>query len=147
MDSIRIFVSFDHVHDRAHRQRLSVLSECGDSTLTFDCLTDEEAGLNDVAAAKSLRARKIREAAYTLVVVGCKANQFHADKEAIGTRNWQWWDIEESDRQGKTIIAVRLEPEAALPNTLFGKKPAWAKALTADAILHAIRGALIKAVP
>jgi hypothetical protein len=139
MDSTHVFVSFDFVHDKDHRNLPIALSRAPDPFICFDCLTDDEANLNNVATAKAVRSQKIGQASHTLVVVGTNANKFHANHKEIGTRNWQWWEIEESDRQDKILIAVRLAPANPLPNVLFGKNPGWAKAPTVDDILVAIR--------
>ena len=82
--------------------------------------------------------KKIKEATHTLVIVGKYANSYHPDRDEIGERNWQWWEINKSDEEGKGFIAVKIESSNEPPEPLYGKGATWANSFTVDAIVNAI---------
>ena len=45
---------------------------------------------------------------YTHVLVGAYANTPHRDRGKIGSINWIWWEIEQSNSAGNRLIAVKL---------------------------------------
>ena len=141
MEKKRIFISFDYDHDRNYRYLLNALSENARSDISFIDCTPGEIDTNDVAKTKAVLTRKIRDATHTLVIVGKHANSYHEDREEIGTRNWQWWEIEKSAEEEKGFIAVKIESSNSSPDPLYSKGATWANAFKVDSILRAIEDA------
>ncbi len=134
----RIFISFDYEHDKNYRYLLTALAKNPRSDIEFTDVTPEEIQSYDVGRIKAVLTKKIREATHTLVIVGKYANSYHPDSDEIGERNWQWWEINKSDEEGKGFIAVKIESSNKPPDPLYGKGATWANSFTVDAIVNAI---------
>ena len=134
----RVFISFDYDHDRTYRYLLKALAANRRVDLDFDDLTPEEIDSSDVSRVKAVLTTKIRQATHTLVIIGAHANSYHPDREAIGERNWQWWEIEKSASEDKGFIAVRIAPQNATPTPLYRKGATWANSFSVDSIIRAI---------
>jgi hypothetical protein len=76
-----------------------------------------------------------------LVLIGEHANDFHKDRTQIGTRNWIWWEIEQSKTEGNRLIAVKIKSTNETPNPLLNAGAKWALSFTQDAVLNAINEA------
>jgi hypothetical protein len=137
----KIFISFDYDHDRNYRYLLKALKENPQSEIDFEDLTPEEIQSDDVGRIKAALTRRIRQSTHTLVIVGAHANSYHPDREEIGERNWQWWEIEKSAEEGNGFIAVKIKSTHNPPEPLYGKGATWAKSYTVDSILKAINQA------
>ena len=137
----RIFISFDYDNDRNYRYLLNALSKNASSDIEFDDVTPGEIQSYDIARIKAVLTRKIRDATHTLVIVGKHANSYHRDREEIGERNWQWWEIKKSEEEENGFIAVKIETSNPTPDPLYGKGVTWAYSYTVQSILNAIEGA------
>ena len=134
----RIFISFDYTNDKNYRYLLTALAKNPRSDIEFDDVTPEEIQSYDVGRIKAVLTKKIKDATHTLVIVGKYANSYHPDRGEIGDRNWQWWEINKSDEDGKGFIAVKIESSNEPPEPLYGKGATWANSFTVDAIVNAI---------
>jgi hypothetical protein len=134
----RIFISFDYEHDKNYRYLLTALAKNPRSDIKFTDVTPEEIQSYDVSRIKAVLTKKIKEATHTLVIVGKYANSYHPDKDEIGERNWQWWEINKSDEEGKGFIAVKIESSNKPPEPLYGKGATWANSFIVEAIVNAI---------
>ena len=134
----RIFISFDYEHDKNYRYLLTALAKNPRSDIEFTDVTPEEIQSYDVGRIKAVLTKKIKEATYTLVIVGKYANSYHPDRDEIGERNWQWWEINKSDEESKGFIAVKIESSNEPPEPLYGKGATWANSFTVDSIVNAI---------
>jgi len=134
----RIFISFDYDHDRNYRYLLSALASNPRSDINFDDCTPEEIQSYDIPRIKAVLTRKIREATHILVIIGSHANSYHKDREEIGERNWQWWEIKKGISEHKGFIAVKIERSNPTPDPLYGIDASWAMSYTVDSILNAI---------
>jgi len=134
----RIFISFDYDHDRNYRYLLKALAANPRSDIEFDDLTPEEIQSYDIGRIKAVLTRKIRESTHTLVIVGEHANSYHPDRDEIGERNWQWWEINKGHEEGNGFIAVKIKKSNSTPDPLYGKNATWALSFTVDSIVAAI---------
>jgi hypothetical protein len=134
----RIFISFDYEHDKNYRYLLTALAKNPRSDIEFTDVTPEEIQSYDVGRIKAVLTKKIKEATHTLVIVGKYANSYHPDRDEIGERNWQWWEINKSHEEGKGFIAVKIESSNEPPEPLYGKGATWANSFTVDSIVNAI---------
>lgn len=137
----KVFISFDFEHDRNYRFLLTALSKNTSSDIQFDDFTPSEIQSNDVGQIKRALTRKLNDATHELVVVGEHANSRHPDANLIGTRNWQWWEIEKAKELGKKLIAVKISRENPTPEPLLNSRAKWAYSFNVDAIAKAIREA------
>lgn len=137
----KVFISFDYDNDRNYRYLLKALAKNAGSEIEFEDLTPEEIQSYDIGRIKSALTRRIRSSTHTLVIIGKHANSDHEDSEKIGTRNWQWWEIEKSDDENNKFIAVKIESSNNTPDPLYGKGATWANSFKVDSILKAINGA------
>lgn len=137
----RIFISFDYDHDKNYRYLLSALKANPRSDIEFEDLTPEEIQSYDIGRIKAALARRIGQSDYTLVVIGEHANSYHPDRNEIGTRNWQWWEIEKSYEVGNRFIAVRINASCSTPEPLYSKGATWANSYKVESIVSAIDSA------
>jgi len=141
MTKKKVFICFDYDNDKHYRYLLKALANNAGSDIEFEDLTPEEIQSYDVGRIKAALTRRIRKSTHTLVIVGSHANSFHPDREEIGERNWQWWEIEKSDEEGNGFIAVKIKASNTPPEPLYGKGATWARSFKVDSILQAINSA------
>jgi len=137
----RIFISFDYDHDRNYRYLLSALKANKNSDIDFDDATPEEIQSNDISRIKAVLTQKIRGATHCLAIIGQHANTRHPDSQAIGDRNWQWWEIQKSKDEGKGLIAVKIDNSYDSPDPIKNTNATWARAFKVDSIWQAIQEA------
>jgi hypothetical protein len=137
----RVFISFDYHNDKHYRYLLTALKENTRSPIDFDDTTPDEIDTDSVDRIKAVLTTKIRNSTHTLVIVGAHANDRHKDSAKIGTRNWQWWEIEKSKDEGKGLIAVKIEKSNESPEPLLNAGATWAMSFTVEGILDAINKA------
>ena len=134
----KICISFDWHNDRNYRNMLSAWIANPRNPINFQDLTPGAIDTNDVSRVKAVLTTQIRAATHTLVLIGAYANTTHRDSARIGTRNWIWWEIEQSKTEGNRLIAVKLESDNPTPDPLYNAGATWAMSYTQDAIINAI---------
>ena len=134
----RVFISFDYDHDRNYRYLLTALAKNPRLDIEFTDVTPEEIQSESIPRIKAVLTSRIRDATHTLVIVGKYANSYHPDRQEIGERNWQWWEIKKSDEEGNKFIAVKIESSNESPGPLLGKGATWANSFKVDSIIDAI---------
>jgi hypothetical protein len=134
----RIYICFDYDNDKHYRYLLSALEANASNSLEFIDVTPSEIQSSDIGRIKAALGQKIKDATHTLVIVGAHANDSHKDSVAIGSRNWQWWEIEKSKEEGKGLIAVKIERGYEPPGPLTSAGAKWAMDFNVPAILKAI---------
>ena len=137
----RIFISFDYENDRNYRYLLSALSANSGNDLEFIDVTPSEIQSYDIGKIKGVLTTKIRNATHTLAIVGAHANSYHPDRQEIGDRNWQWWEIRKSHAEGKGLIGVKIERSHAAPDPLLNNGTKWAHSFNVEAIIQAVNNA------
>lgn len=137
----KICISFDWHSDRNYRHLLSAWIANPKSPVTFVDLTPGEIGTDDVGRIKARLTTQIRAATHTLILLGAYANTKHKDSERIGTRNWIWWEVEQSNTEGNGLIAVKIEKNNPTPDPLLNASATWAMSFNEVAILKAINDA------
>jgi len=137
----RIFISFDYEHDKNYRYLLSALAANSGNDLEFIDVTPSEIQSYDISKIKSVLTTKIRNATHTLAIVGAHANSYHPDRQEIGERNWQWWEIRKSHSEGKGLIGVKIESSYSSPDPLLSNGTKWAQSFNVNAIIQAVNNA------
>jgi hypothetical protein len=135
---MKIFISFNYTDDNRYRNLLNALAKNTNSPVEFEDYTPSEINSYDVGRIKAALSRRINDSEYTLVVIGENANQRHPDYIKIGTRNWQWWEIEKAAEAGHKFIAVKIKNSNPTPDPLLGKRATWARTYNVEAIAKAI---------
>lgn len=137
----KLCISFDWHNDRDYRNMLSAWLANPGNPVDFHDLTPGAIDTDDVGRVKAVLTRQIREATHTLVLIGEHANTKHRDSAKIGTRNWIWWEIEQTKAEEKGLIAVKIKSSNPTPDPLYSSGAKWAMSFTQDAILKAINEA------
>ncbi len=134
----KICISFDWHHDRTYRNLLSAWLANPQNPLDFQDLTPGAIDTDDVSRVKGVLTTQIRASTHTLVIIGAYANTVHKDSLKIGSRNWIWWEIEQSKVEGNRLIAVKINSENEVPHPLYNSGATWAMSFTQHAIIKAI---------
>jgi hypothetical protein len=137
----KIFISFDYANDNRYRNLLRAWGKNSRFELEFLDVTPEEIQSYDVGRIKAVLTSKIKNATHCLVIIGERANKLHPDRDLIGERNWQWWEIEKSYSEGKRFIAVKINSTNDSPTPIFEKNATWANDFNEQSILSAINDA------
>lgn len=136
--SKKIVISFDWHNDRRYRNLLAAWLKNPNFAVDFEDLTPGAIATDDVGRVKAVLTTKIRSATHTLVLVGEHANDTHPDSTKIGTRNWIWWEVEQSKAEGKRLIAVKIKSTNPTPDPLRGSSATWAMSFSEAAVQKAI---------
>ncbi len=136
----KIVISFDYDHDKEYRYLLSALKANSGNAISFDDLTPGAINTESVSRVKGVLTSQISGSPHLLVIVGAYANTTHPDSMLIGSRNWQWWEIEKAKELGKKLIAVKIEKDNPTPDPLYNAGATWALSYNVPAILKAING-------
>jgi hypothetical protein len=137
----KVCISFDWHNDRDYRYLMSAWIANPNNIIDFDDLTPGAIDTNDISRVKGVLTTQIRAATHTLVLIGAQANTKHSDSDKIGTRNWIWWEIEQSKAEGNKLIAVKLKSDNPTPDPLLNSGAKWAMSFTQDAVFKAINEA------
>lgn len=104
----KIFVSFDFEKDKHYKYTLNMWNANPNFEFTCNDKSPSEIQSWNIPTIKSVLSRKIKEATHVIVIVGKEANKLHKDREIIGYRNWQNFEIAKAKELKKHIIAVQL---------------------------------------
>lgn len=141
MTKRKIFISFDYTNDHRYKDLLVAWNMNSRFEFSFDDRTPDEIQSYNIPTIKAVLTRKIREADFTLVIVGKECNKPHKDRLQIGCRNWQIFEIEQSKKEGNKLIAVKLNMYNETPGELLGCGVSWAYSFSLGAIERAIENA------
>lgn len=138
MTKRKIFISFDYTNDHHYKDLLVAWSKNQNIDFSFDDSTPGEIQSDDVTRIKAVLTQKIKEATYTLVLVGKECCKEHPDSQKIGFTNWQVYEIEKSKEIGNKLIAVKINMRYKMPEELHGSYVSLAKTFSRSAIKQAI---------
>ena len=141
MNKKTVFVSFDYDNDKHYKYLLEAWDANNDFDFVFSDATPSEINSDDVGRVKAALTTKIKNATYTLVIVGEEANKLHEDYELIGFRNWINFEIYQSVENDNKIVAVKLDRNYESPEELIGVGAFWAMSFNEDAIIKALNEA------
>lgn len=137
----KVFVSFDWDNDKHYKFLLGAWDANPQFDFVFSDQTPEEIDSSNVGRIKAGLTLKIKEADYTLVLVGKEANKFHRHWQLIGYRNWINFEVAKSKELEKKIVAVKLDRENESPEELLNSGASWAMSFSQDAIIKALNAA------
>lgn len=133
-----VFVSFDYENDSRYKFLLSAWNKNSRFQFTFQDKTPQEIQSDAVDRVKAVLTKKVKEATYTLVIVGQYATQRHRDAALIGCTNWINFEIQQSNLNNKKVVAVRLNPNYALPTELNNSKGVLVEGFSQPSIMNAL---------
>jgi hypothetical protein len=133
----KICIAFDWENDWDSRHLLGAWLANHKLPATFSDLSAGQLSVENVVGVKTRLMRQIPPATHTLILIGASANSRHRFSEKIRTRNWIWWEIEQSKLHGNRLIAVKLKASNPTPDPLLDSDVTWATSFTQEAILKA----------
>lgn len=137
----KVFVSFDYENDKQYKYLLEAWDANPNFDFTFADKTPGEIDTYNISRIKAGLTQKIKEATYTLVIVGKYANQKHKDSKLIGDINWINWEINKSKELGKKLLGVKIDKSNESPTALLNSGASWAMSFTQEAIINALNKA------
>lgn len=136
---MKIFVSFDFENDRQYKYILNSWNANPHIKFDFDDGSTREINSWNISRVKASITNKIRQADCLLVIVGRYADSFHKDKNLIGHKNWQHFEISKAIEAGKIIVAVKLDKSNPTPPVLYSNGVSWAMSFSLESIKTAIQ--------
>lgn len=137
----KVLVCFDFEKDRKYKYLLDAWDANKNFDFSFADVTPNEIKSDNISVIKANLTKKINEADITFVLIGEDANKSHPDREKIGYRNWQVFEIEKSKDNGNRLIAVKLDSHNISPAAILGCGATWVKSFNEDDIVTAINNA------
>jgi hypothetical protein len=137
----KVFVSFDYDDDKNYRNLLKAWDANPEFDFYMSDFTPGEINTWAVSRIKAALTTSIRQATYTLVIVGKNANKKHPKSAEIGYKNWINFEIAKSKEEKNRLVGVKIDREYESPDELLGAGASWAMSFTKDAILKALEEA------
>jgi hypothetical protein len=137
----KVFVSFDYEKDKHYYFLLKAWDANPDFEFSFSDYTSKEIQSDSVPVIKANLTKKIKEATYTLIIVGADANKGHKDAAEIGYKNWQNFEIAQSKANYNKLVGVKTDRSNELPDELLNAGASWALSFNQDAIIDALNKA------
>ena len=137
----KVFVSFDYENDRYYKFLLQAWDANPNFEFSFSDLSSQEIQSWDISRIKAALTKKLKEATYTLVIVGKEANKRHKDYKKIGYKNWLNFEIAKSKENSNKLVAVKINKEYESPEELLNSGASWAMSFTQEAIIKALNEA------
>lgn len=134
----KVIVSFDYENDKDYKNILLAWNANPYIDFTFNDITPSEINSFNIDRIKAVLTQKIKEASYTLVIVGKYANQKHKDSKLIDDINWINWEINKSKELGKKLVGVKIDKSYESPIALLNSGVSWALSFTKEAIIKAL---------
>lgn len=137
----KIIVCFDYENDRDYKNTLKMWDANPSFEFSFNDITPNEIKSWDIPTVKGVLTKKIKQATYTLVIIGAEANVEHKDSDEIGYKNWQNFEVAKSVENGNKIIGVKINKSYESPEEILGIGASFAMSFTQDAIIKALNNA------
>ena len=137
----KVFVSFDYDNDKHYKYLLEAWDANPQFNFVFNDATPEEIDSYNIGRIKAALTLKVKEADYTLVLVGKEANKTNRHSRLIGFKNWINFEVAKSKELGNKIVAVKLDRENESPEELLDSGASWAMSFSQAAIIKALNDA------
>jgi hypothetical protein len=137
----KVFVSFDYEKDKQYYYLLKAWDANPDFEFSFSDYTSREIQSDSVAVIKANLTKKIKEATYTLVIVGGDANKRHKDCQEIGYKNWQNFEVAKSKENRNKLVGIKINSSYSSPDELLNSGASWASSFTQEKIIEALNNA------
>jgi hypothetical protein len=137
----KVFVSFDYKKDKQYYYLLKAWDANSNFEFSFSDYTSREIQSDSIPVVKANLTKKIKEATYTLIIVGEYANKLHKDHKEIGYKNWQNFEIAKSKENGNKLVGVKIDKSYSSPDELLNAGASWALSFTQEKIIEALNNA------
>lgn len=137
----KVYVCFDYERDRDYKFLLEAWNFNPHFEFTFNDRSPREILSNNISVVKACLTKKIQEADYTLVLAGKDANKLHKEREYIGYRNWQNYEVARSVANNNRLVIVELSDYEKAPEECYGHNAVWAGKYSQENILKGINEA------
>jgi hypothetical protein len=134
----KVFVSFDFDDDKNYRNLLKAWDANPEFDFYMSDLTPSEINTWEISRIKAGLTTSIRNATYTLVIIGKNANKKHPKSTEIGYKNWINFEIAKSKENKNKLVGIKIEKEYESPDELMNSGASWAMSFTKEAILKAL---------
>jgi hypothetical protein len=134
----KVFVSFDYENDKHYKYLLEAWDANKEFDFSFRDVSSSEINTSNISRVKAALTEKINQATTTLVIVGKHANSQHPDRQEIGYRNWQCFEVAKSKVAHNRLVAVKIDRTYDSPEGLLNSDASWAMSFTQDAIIKAL---------
>lgn len=138
MSKKKVFVSFDYENDREYYYLMKAWNANPKFDFVFSDYSSREIQSDSISVVKSCLSKKIKEATYTLCIIGADANMLHPDWREIGFRNWQNFEVARSIEYGNKLVGVKIKSSYAAPEELRYASAKWAYSFTQAQIVNAL---------
>lgn len=138
---MKTFVSFDFDNDRQYKYTLNMWASNANIDFSFNDGSTQEIQSWNIGRVKAAITIKIKEADCLLAIIGRYSNSYHKDRNLIGFKNWQYFEIAKAIELGKKVVAVKLDRIFDTPDILYNQGVSWAMSFT----LESVKAALHKA--
>jgi hypothetical protein len=135
------FVSLDYEEDKHYYFLLKAWDANSDFEFSFSDYTSKEIQSDSVPVIKTNLTKKIKEATYTLVLVGAGANRRHKDAAEIGYKNWQNFEVAQSKANRNKLVGVKIDRANESPDELLNAGASWALSFSQNSIIDALNKA------
>jgi len=136
MTKRKVFVSFDPWNDLSYRRMVEDWAAGTNIEFVFSMEPPPEVDENTIREFDKETMNRIKSADCTLVIVGKEANKPHRHSRFIGFKNWMNFEIHHSKRNGKKILAVKIDEIYELPDELIRIGAAWSTRFTAEDVMN-----------
>jgi 3-deoxy-D-arabino-heptulosonate 7-phosphate (DAHP) synthase len=137
----KVFVSFDYEKDKQYYYLLKAWDANSNFEFSFSDYTSREIQNDSIPVVKANLTKKIKEATYTLVIVGEDANKRHKDYLEIGYKNWQNFEIAKSKENVNKLVGVKIDKSYSSPDEILNAGASWALSFTQEKIIEALNNA------
>lgn len=138
---MKTFVSFDFENDRQYKYILNSWNANQYIDFEFDDGSTREVNSWNIDRVKAAITTKIKGADCLLAIIGRYSNNYHKDRNLIGFKNWQYFEIAKAIELGKKVVSVKLDRSYNTPDILYNQGVSWAMSFT----LESVKAALHKA--
>lgn len=136
-----VFVSFDYENDKSYKFLLQAWDANPEFDFLFSDYSASEINSEDISTVKACLTKKIKQATYTLVIVGKEANKEHKDHVKIGYKNWLNFEIAKSKENRNKLVGIKIDKTYESPDELKNSGATWAMSFTQAAIIKALNDA------
>lgn len=116
----KVFISFDYDNDKHYKFLLGAWDANKNFDFVFKDETPGEINTNNIARIKAGLTSKIKDAEYTLFIVGAHANERHKDHKLIGFTNWINFEAYQSIQFDNKLAVVKIDKAYSVPKELEG---------------------------
>lgn len=125
----KVFVSFDYDHDKNYK----LLLQAWDSNPNFEFNFNDKSVTVPIDSKEESRIKagitsKMNDSTYFLVIIG---EHTHKSK-------WISWEIENANKAGLKLVAVKIDKSFKKPDALSGKDVSWSMNFKQDSIISAM---------